>query len=305
MVDLAADFDTWGIPSRTFLILYLLGSVVLVTGVLIHRRMVLSGRSAPPADQLNPQQVAYLNGGAKLALWSSIGSLRGQGTIGVHTDGALTAEAPPPTGATPLDRAVHHAASQRYPARQLRYAEWVARALVELRDGLIRHDLLTGPERRARLRLGPLLLAALLVLGVTRIVAGLANDRPVLFLVLTVVGLAAVTVVLFVWVPRRTRAADRVLRTLRQRNHHLAPSRNPAYTVYGATGLAMAVALYGTASLWAVDPTFAAQAEIQRQAMAGGGATSSCGGGSTAGAGGGCGGGDGGGGGGCGGGCGG
>ncbi|MEV6811073.1 TIGR04222 domain-containing membrane protein [Micromonospora sp. NPDC051296] len=286
MMGLAADFDTWGVPSRTFLIFYLVATVVLVTGVLIHRRALLAGRSAPPADQLGPQQVAYLNGGEDLAVWTSLSTLRSQGSIGVQPDRQLTTEGPLPPGATPLDRAVHYAAAQHTTARQLRGTEWVDRALVELRDGLDRRGLVVGPNRRTALRMGPLLLVALLLLGVFRIVAGLANDRPVWYLVLIVCGLAVVTTVLFVRVPRRTRAADVAVRSLRQRNRHLAPASHPAYAVYGAAGLAMAVALYGTASLWALDPTFAQQAEIQRQAMTGGGTstTSSCGSGSTAGA---------------------
>ena len=307
MTGLAADFDTWGVPSRTFLILYLVAAVVLVTGVLIHRRALLAGRSAPPADQLSPQQVAYLNGGADLAVWTSLSVLRSQGSIGVQPDRRLTTEGPLPSGATPLDRAVHYAAAQHTPARQLSSTEWVDRALTELRDGLDQRGLLIGANRRAALRLGPLLLAALELLGIFRIIAGLANGRPVWYLVPIVIGLAVVTTLLFVRVPRRTRAADTALRTLRPRNRHLSPASNPAYAVYGATGLAMAVALYGTASLWAMDPAFAQQAEIVRQPLIGGGGGytggTSCSSGTTAGAG--CGSscGGGGGGGGCGGGC--
>ena len=300
MIEPAADFDfhTWGIPSRTFLIIYLLATVVLIVGVLIFRLRTLTGRSAPPADQLGPQQIAYLTGGEDRAVWSSVSCLRSQGVLGVGPGGELTADGPLSTGATPLDQAVHYAASQRCSARQLRRTEWVTRALDQLRDGLSRHDLLVTPERRAALRLGALLLAAMVALGVARIVAGIANDRPVWYLVFIVGALAVLTTVLFVRVPRRTRAADAALRSLRQRNRHLAPASNPAYAVYGATGAAMAVALYGTASLWALDPAFAQQAEIQREAVTGGGGTvgGSCGGGSTAGASG-CGSGDGGGGG--------
>ncbi|GAA0392828.1 hypothetical protein GCM10009541_39910 [Micromonospora gifhornensis] len=304
MIELAADFDfdTWGVPSRTFLIIYLVATVVVVVGVLIFRRRTLTGRSAPPADQLGPQQVAYLTGGEDRAVWSSVSSLRSQGVLGVGPGGELTADGPLPTGATPLDQAVHYAASQRCSARQLRRTEWVTRALDQLRDGLSRHDLLVTPERRAALRLGTLLLAVMVALGVARIVAGIANDRPVWYLVFIVGALAVLTMVLFVRVPRRTRAADAALLNLRHRNRHLAPGSNPAYAVYGAAGTAMAVALYGTASLWALDPAFAQQADIQRETVTGGAGTVTGDGGTTAGAGG-CGssGGDSGGGGGCGG----
>ncbi|GIJ11771.1 TIGR04222 domain-containing membrane protein [Micromonospora andamanensis] len=304
MTGFAVDYDTWGVPSSTFITLYLVATVVAVAVVLIRRRALLGGRAAPPADQLSPQQVAYLNGGADFAVWTSLGALRSQGAIGVDPAGLLTTDGPLPPAVTSLDRAIHYAATQRVPAKDVRRAEWVERALTELRDGLDKRGLAIGPDRRAALRQGPLLLVALLVLGVARIIAGIANDRPVWYLVLTVLALAALTAVLLVRVPRRTRAAEAALRTLRQRNRHLAPAANPAYATYGAAGAGMAVALYGTASLWALDPVFAQQAQIQRHVAAGGASSSGgCGGGSTAGAGG-CGGGSscgGGGGGGCGG----
>ncbi|MEV4714735.1 TIGR04222 domain-containing membrane protein [Micromonospora sp. NPDC049374] len=285
MTGFAVDYDTWGVPGPTFITLYLVATVIAVAVVLIRRRALLGGRVAPPADQLNPQQVAYLNGGDDFAVWTSLGALRSQGAIGVDPDRRLTADGPLPPAATQLDRAIHYAATQRTLAREVRRTEWVERAVTELRDGLDQRGLAIGPDRRAALRHGPLLLVALLVLGVARIVAGLANDRPVWYLVLTVLALAVLTTVLLVRVPRRTRAAEAALRTLRQRNRHLAPTANPAYATYGATGAAMAVALYGTASLWALDPTFAQQAEIQRQAVAGGAtSTGGCGGGGTAGA---------------------
>ncbi|GIJ24058.1 TIGR04222 domain-containing membrane protein [Micromonospora lutea] len=304
MTGFAVDYDTWGVPGPTFITLYLAATVIAVAVVLVRRRALLGGRAAPPADQLGPQQVAYLNGGADFAVWTSLGTLRSRGAIGVDSERRLTADGPLPPAATQLDRAIHYAATQRIPARDLRRTEWVERALVELRDGLDQRGLALGPDRRAALRQGPLLLVALVVLGVVRIVAGLANDRPVWYLVLTVLALTALTIVLLVRVPRRTRAAEAALRTLRQRNRHLAPAANPAYATYGAAGAGMAVALYGTASLWALDPVFAQQAQIQRHVAAGGASTTGgCGGGSTAGASGGCSGGSCGGGGGCGGGC--
>ncbi|QOC91225.1 TIGR04222 domain-containing membrane protein [Micromonospora craniellae] len=296
MTDFAADFHTWGIPSLTFLFFYLAAAVVLAVGTLIHRRTLLSGRTAPPADQLGPQQVAYLNGGKNLAVWTAIGALRGQGVIGVDRRHRLTADAPLPTGATPLDRAVHHAATQRCPARQVARTEWVVRALAELRDGLDRHGLLITPEQRVALRIGPLLMAVLSAVGIARIVAGVMNGRPVWYLVAVVLGLMVLCTLLFALVPRRTKAANAALRLLRMRNSHLAPHSNPSYATYGAAGTAMAVALYGSATIWALDPTFAQQAELQRQAAASTSGTAACGGSSTADAsGGGCGGGGGGG----------
>ncbi|NHW87234.1 TIGR04222 domain-containing membrane protein, partial [Escherichia coli] len=128
----------------------------------------------------------YLNGGDDLAVCTSLGTLRSQGALGVDPDHRLTVDGPLPADATPLDRAVHYSAAQRTLARDVRRTEWVQRALTELRDGLDQRGLTIGPDRRASLRRAPLLLAALLAIGIARIVGGLANNRPVWYLVLTV-----------------------------------------------------------------------------------------------------------------------
>jgi hypothetical protein len=83
--------------------------------------------------------------------------------------------------------------------------------------------------------------------------------------------------------------------SVRQSYQHLSPGQSPSYATYGAAGAAMGVALYGAASLYTMDPAFAAEAEIQRISASGGtsGSSSSCGSGSSScgGGGGGCGGG--------------
>ncbi|MEU5791814.1 TIGR04222 domain-containing membrane protein [Micromonospora purpureochromogenes] len=295
--------DTWGISGPTFLRSYLLAALVVVVGSIVYRSRILAGQPAAGTGQLGPQQVAYLNGGDQLAIWTALGGLRGCGAVGVRPDRRLTTGGPLPSGLTPLDQAVLHAARNHLTTRELAREQRVSRALTELREGLQRQGLALDPERRAAARRGAWLVVALMALGAARIAAGLANDRPVGFLLLAVLALI-VPLVLLSRVPWRTRAADAALRELRRSNSHLSPASAPAYATYGAAGAAMGVALFGTASLWALDPGFAEQAEIQRQAFnsSGGSGGSSCGGGgSSCGGGGGGGGGCGGGGGGCGG----
>ncbi|WP_433343288.1 TIGR04222 domain-containing membrane protein [Micromonospora sp. CA-111912] len=300
MTVIAAPGDTWGISGPTFLWVYLLAALVVVVGSIVHRRRVLAGPPAADVGQLGPQQVAFLNGGNQLAIWTSLGGLRGTGIVGVKPNRRLSVGGQLPPGSTPLDRAVHHAASRNLYASELGRDGWVLRALEQLRDGLQRQGLALTQAQRLSARRGSFLLLSLVLLGVARVVAGLANDRPVgfLFLVLLPVAVAAA---LIARVPWRTRAADVALRELRRRNLHLAPDSAPAYATYGAAGAALGVALFGTASLWAMDPGFAEQAEIQRQALSSGGSSSggtscggagsSCSGGSSCGGGGGCGGG--------------
>ncbi|TDC63948.1 TIGR04222 domain-containing membrane protein, partial [Micromonospora sp. KC207] len=277
MTVIAAPGDTWGIPGPTFLGFYLLAGLIVVVGAFVHRRRVLAGPSAVGVGQLGPQQAAYLNGGNQLAIWASLGGLRGAGVVGVHPDRRLAGGGPLPAGATPLDRAVHHAVNRGLHARDLGRDRRVLEALEQLRQGLERQGLALTADQRNSARTGAFLLFALVGLGVFRIFAGLSNDRPVGFLVLAVIPLAIASALL-ARVPWRTRAANRALRELRRSNVHLAPASAPAYATYGAAGAAMGVALFGTAALWAMDPGFAEQAEIQRQALSGTGSSSSDGG---------------------------
>ncbi|WP_432898686.1 TIGR04222 domain-containing membrane protein [Micromonospora matsumotoense] len=312
MNTIAASGDTWGIPGPLFLKLYLLVTVVAVVGTLLHRRRTTAGPDSVGVDQLGPQQVAYLNGGDQLAIWAALGGLRGAGAIDVRPDRQLIATGPTPAGVTPLDHAIRHAARQPVAARKLQRDSGVARSLEQLRQGLEQRGLLIDADGVRALRRGRNLLLVLLALGVVRLIAGLINGRPVGWLLLALAGLG-VALALLARTPRRTRTANGALRRLRGSSRHLAPDSAPAYSTYGPAGAAMGVALFGTASLYALDPGFAAQAEIQRQALnassgssysgssgtscssssssCSGGSSSSCGGGgSSCGGGGGCGG---------------
>ncbi|MFC0100372.1 TIGR04222 domain-containing membrane protein [Micromonospora marina] len=297
--------DTWGIPGPVFLRWYLLLAVVVVVGAIVHRRRMLEGTPVAVHGGLGPQQVAFLNGGDQLAVWAALGGLRHAGVVGVRPDRRLTTGGPLPAGATPVDQAVHHAASRGLHTRELAADEWVRRAVDELRDDLVRRGLALDQERRRTLRRGALLVGFLLAIGIVRTVTGLFNDRPTGWLLLSLFPLG-LAFVLLNRVPWRTRAATAALNDMRRRHAWLRPDAGPAYATYGPTEVALGVALFGTATLWTMDPGFAEQAEIQRQALGhtGGASTgTSCGGGPTAGGASSCGGSSCGGGGGCGGGC--
>ncbi|MBM0280023.1 TIGR04222 domain-containing membrane protein [Micromonospora tarensis] len=273
MIVHAASGDTWGISGPTFIRYYLVAAVVLVAIVVYHRvRLAAGSVSALTADPLGPQQVAYLNGGPRLAVHAALGGLRGSGAIGVRPDRRLTTIGAAPTGLTPLDQAIHWAAHQHSRVGDLPRDERVRTALDQIRNGLEQRGLLTNDTQRARARFWTTLLIALLGLGVLRLVSGLFNGHPVGYLLLTLVALLIVTLVLR-RAPVLTRAGRAALRDVRRAHTHLAPAAAPAYATYGAAGAAMGVALYGTASLWVLDPGFAEQAEIQRQAAAGSGWT--------------------------------
>jgi uncharacterized protein (TIGR04222 family) len=296
---LAAAGDTWGISGPTFLVFFISALIGVVVLSAIHRRILFAGRSGGDAARLHPQQVAYLTGRDRLAVYASLGGLRAAGAIGSGPDRTLTQTGPLPTGATPLDVAIYNAAGRRIRARDVNTDQWVTGAVRQLREGLEADGFAVAPGQRRTARVWALVAVVVLVAGAARLVDGMQNDRPVFFL-FPLVFVAAVTAVLVYARANvaQTHAAARALRELRVRHLHLSPRHSPSYATYGSSDAAMGVALFGTASLFASDPAFAADAEVQRVNASGGGdgGSSSSGGGGSCGGGSSCGGGGGGGG---------
>lgn len=261
---LAAQGDTWGIPGSTFLALFAGAAAVLLVAALIHRAVLFAGHHTP-VDQLGPQQVAFLNGGEKLAVYSSLAGLKGAGAIEVAPGRTLTTSGPMPAGATPLDQAVYNAASQHVRAGDVAGHTWVTMALAVLREDLERRGLAPSEGTRAAARAVPFLMLALLGVGMARLIAGATGGKPVGFLIALLIVWMFVTLGFLLKVPTRTRAARRALDDLRRHHAYLSPSMGPAWATYGAAGLALGVGLYGAASLWQADAAFAEEAEIQRQ----------------------------------------
>src|SRR4051794_35123370 len=256
--------DTWGIPGPTFLIAYLTAVVVVSILAAVHRRRISAGR-ADEVSRLGPQQIAYLAGRDKLAVYTALGGLRAAGSIGTGPDRTLLQTGPLPSGVTPLETAVYQAAGMRLPAREVTGEPWVAAALAQLRDDLEARGLATTADQRRTMRRWLIPGAALVVLGVVRLVAGVSSGHPVGFLVPSIVLAFVLTVLIGTKasaVP--TAAATKGIAAIRKQKGYLAPSQSPAYATYGASGAAMGVALFGAASLYSMDPAFAAEAGIQR-----------------------------------------
>lgn len=268
-MDVPGQSHTWGIPGPTFLSIFLVIAALLLAGTLVHRAVSFSGRRPENPGRLHPLQVAWLNGGDHLAIYAALGALRVAGALGSQADHRLVQTGPLPAWATRLEWAVYQAAGQGRRSRELIGDPGVRYALTELRAELERAGLALPPTARTAARVGPILLLVLLGVGVLRLVAGIANHKPVGFLLLTLACLAAASIVLLVRVPRGTRAARTALRTLRDQQPHLSPEYLPAYATYGPAATALGIALFGGAVLYALDPVFAAEAEIRRTVASG------------------------------------
>lgn len=290
----AAATDTWGIPGPTFLLYFVIALVAASAIAAVARRVIFGGPSHWAIAPLAPQQVAYLNGSESRAICASITGLRSSGALGSES-GAMAQTGSMQAGATPLDTAIYNAAGRRVLARDLKHDQWVKAAVGQLQQDLQRSGYATTGAQRRLARMWALLPAAVVLLGLVRVVAGAADDKPVGTLVLLLIVAVIAAVVALVKANRKaTFSTTKALRQIKTDSRHLSPQLTPSLTTYGATAAAMGVAVFGAASLYAMDPAFAAEAEIQRVGAGGplgsGGSGSSCGGGSCGG-GGGCGGG--------------
>jgi uncharacterized protein (TIGR04222 family) len=294
--------NTWGIPGTTFLIYYIGTMAAIVVFALIHRKILFRRPRHVSVDALNPQQVAYLNGGDRLAVYTALGGLRAAGSISDGPDRTLVQTGPLPAGVTSLDNAIHNAASRGESIRRLRDDQMVASALQELRDTLERLGLAVTPQQIREARIWGFIAGAVTLIGIARLITGVTEDKPVLYLFLCLVVSVFITIALSRVRRHATNAANRALQTLRKSHQYLQPQQTPSYATYGVTSAAMGVALFGAGSLYFIDPVFAAEAEAKQFAAgatgdggAGASATScACGsgsGGSSCGGGGGCGGG--------------
>jgi uncharacterized protein (TIGR04222 family) len=302
MDDLAAPDDTWGISGPVFLVGYLVLAAVSVWITVLARRGAVAGSAGPAAPtELDPFALALLAGGEVRALQAALAGLRARDLITSRGSGKLAAQRPLPRGVHPLEAAVHRAIGKGpTKASKLLGDERVRSALAPLRPRLEGAGLVpTGPQKAAR-RAAALLLVPVFALGVFRFVAGVANDKPVTYLVIVLGVLAVVELVFLVGrTPARTKAGDKVLLQHTGRHEHLEPSLNPSWQTYGASGAALGVALFGAGALIAADPAFAAEAGIRQIAASSASSytdtgsscsSSSCSGGSSCGGGGGCGG---------------
>jgi uncharacterized protein (TIGR04222 family) len=299
----AAGDATWGISGPTFLLSY----VVIALAVWVASSRARRAIAEPPADRsvadpsAHPYDVAYLNGARELAVCAALGAMHQAGTIVPASKGAVQAVGRPDPGADPLERAIHFTAAGAVPRRRLQFHRPVATALDTIEARLVAGHLLLSTEDRRRYRHVGRWMLAVAGLGLLRLLAGIAEARPVGYLFITFAVVTVIAVVQLGRAPRRSRVGDRVLERLRREHHGLSPEARPDWTVYGPAGAALGVGIFGMSALWASDPVFADEIALQRVGATGGSSDggsagwsgSSCGGGSSdgGGGGGGCGGG--------------
>jgi uncharacterized protein (TIGR04222 family) len=290
--------NTWGISGPQFLLIYA-GLLVLAGLVVVWGRWVLAKPPVTqPVDptQLDPYELAVLSGGERLAVTTAIVQLSEAGAVTVRRDPpTIVPSGPLPAGAHPVEQAIYaqgDGVAGRTPGVPLLEAARTP-ALASLRDRLVRRGLLVRPERARRARMLVVAPGVVLLVGVARLAAGLANGKPVTYLVILLFG----ALFLLQWVWRRplraTTQGAAVLRRLRGSDLAAAlwPGRRAQAPPILSGGPAFTVALLGAGALWSIDAELAGTLRVPRHGSGwgtGSSGSSGCGGGG--GCGGGCGG---------------
>jgi uncharacterized protein (TIGR04222 family) len=292
--------DTWGISGPAFLLFYVaLAVIALIASIRARRAITRTGSTEPvTAIRTRPHDVAYLNGGAELALVSALTALRLRGAIWSERGNTQAVPRSDP-GPDELERAVHAAVATPTHRKWIMNSTRVADALDAAERRLVDAGLLLSDAQRRRIRGTGWWMVAVAGLGLVRLLAGIANAKPVAWVVVAFIVVTIAAVILLASAPRRTRRGDLTLATLRDDNHVLAPKERPDWALYGPAGAALGIGLFGMSAVWASDPAIAGELAVQRMSAGDGGSSwsgggdsggSSCGSGSSCG-GGGCGGG--------------
>ena len=275
--------DTWGVSGPTFLLIYLsLGAgIVALVNVARHRLSAPSTlQTIPASTSHDPCDLALVNDGETLAVVAAIGQLRSVGAIEPDTEDSsrLNVESSLPARLDPLEEAVFEQLreSPNSSASQLSALPTPSAILASMRDRLVAEGLMLTDSQRRRIRRQSVWVFALLGLGVTRIVAGIANHRPVGLLVLLVGGVAAVVLPWSLRAPIGTTLGRRYLKEARREAGDLS-----AKVSAGDPRLGLAVALFGVAAMWNGEPWLAAALDLQKSGggWLGGGGCGGCGGG--------------------------
>jgi uncharacterized protein (TIGR04222 family) len=287
--------DTWGISGPAFLSGYaVLAAIVLIASIGARRTIAGSRRSEPVTGiARQPHDVGYLNGGAELAVVSALTALRLRGAIWSERGNAQRVPHTDP-GSDRLERALHGAIDAPTHRKRIPTSRGVAAALAVIEQRLVDAELLLSAAQRRRIRNVGWWMPAVAGLGLVRLLAGIANAKPVGLLVVALTVVTVIAAVLMSTAPRRTRLGDKTLAALRTDNHALDPKERPEWALYGPLGAALGIGLFGMTAVWASDPAIAGELAVQRISTAGSdgssgggdsGGSSGCGGGGCGGGG--------------------
>ncbi|WP_435124738.1 TIGR04222 domain-containing membrane protein [Actinacidiphila sp. bgisy144] len=293
--------QSWGLSGPQFLALYAVLAVVAVAAVPLLWSPLRTARAhtgRPVGTRSDVYTLALVSGGGKRVVDTAVQALLAAGQVRVSRDHRIR----PVSGATaaePVQQAVLSAITALDGAdlHGVRARAGDSAAVRSVHDEAVGQGLVLGGRQRKRARRALLAPAAVLVLGVVRVVHGIAAGRPVILLCVELTALVAALVLLGARSPRLT-AAGRQLRALAGGG----PADLPSPLLFGNYGggypastpaVVLGVAAFGAVGLADAELRTALYGSVSMSSSGGGSSCggSSCGGGGCGGGGcGGCGG---------------
>lgn len=263
--------ETWGISGPNFLIGYV---ILTFAGYLIARWIFAPQQRGPkdlgiPLDSLSSPEWGLMRR-PEAAVNAAIADLLSDGWL-VGTPGRC---APAGRGERPLRTPFHgavltavaNAGTHQPTTKQLLADPTVVREMATMRGHLERLGVLTTPARE-RLAWGlPLVMTAVIALGVARLVAGLNNGKPILYLLAALFFAALFTMAAYGEPRHLTRAGQRLITEKAKANPDLVISkatRKGGYVGGAGRDIGLSVALFGTSALVLAHPAAASAFGIE------------------------------------------
>jgi uncharacterized protein (TIGR04222 family) len=294
------------LPGPQFLAVYATLGILVVWAVYVLKQQAEGGEPVN-LPSMDPYLIAYLRGGATEAVRLGVAVLVDRQLLAFDPDGTVTRRehVSPAHGRNDLEQAILEQCASAEAPRDLAVNRRLQEiALRSYEPELVRLGLLAESDTRARrVRDAGIAIAILFVVAAIKIAIGVARNRPVSFLVMSLIGFSVVTMVVIRG--RRTVLGERVLAdlamlfdALRDRANELRPYSSTSelallIAVFGLTAVPVSAFPFRHAFTSAADPSASSTSSYGSScggSSCGGGGSSCGGGGSSCGGGGGCGG---------------
>ena len=209
-------------------------------------------------------EVAYLNGGQKLAIETAIAALVQSNSLHLSFfDNTLSTVAGSPGGSHPLEKTVYRlvASGEVVTVKVIRLK--AAAAAGEAATRIKRLGLVISGDGRIIAHIVPvLIMGALLLFGLTKVLIGMWRGRPVGFLLVLCAITAYIGFRLYKAAPLRTTAGDQTLERLKRENAALESTAASKPEGLAPGDVALAMALFGMTALAFTDQSWSV---LQRQ----------------------------------------
>lgn len=249
MIATANPFDLTGVEFLKFY--WIIAAAIFVALLILRWMLRRSNATVQGRGELDAYELAYLAGGPRRVALAAVSNLCSRRQLAITTDGQVQTAVHDATGRNGVENGILSTAAVATPAHALSNA--IRPQLDAVQNTLESQGLLvTSSARRAAQFLGVMIVAALLLVGAYKCYVGVQRDKPISFLVISMIATGIGGLALAARQPFRSVAGDELLARKRQ-DAPLSPT--PELPTYQGgvdpmmMGLGMLVALHGLPAL--------------------------------------------------------